>query len=185
MYEIEHRALLTEEAYNQLAEKLAREAKLLGSDDKEVSYYIFHDKLLKVVRNISKGTGKLSLKLNTLGMGSSFQEFEVPFPEESFEMMKNICESISTPDQIISGTQKRTNYEFQDVEIALKWSEDWGYHAEFEIMISDLSEKESADARIKEAAKALSVSLMTEEEVATFSAEVRSKKKASEQEKPR
>lgn len=177
MYEIEHRAVLTENAYNELAEKLAREAKLLGSDDKEVSYYIFPDKLLKVVRNISKGTAKISLKLTALGAGSSFQEFEAPFSENSFETMKSICERISTPDQIISGTQKRTNYEFQGVEIALKWSEDWGYHVEFEIMVNDLSEKETADVRIRDAANELSVPLMTEEEVAAFSAEVRAKKK--------
>lgn len=178
MYEIEHRAVLTEETYRELADKLAREATLLGADDKEVSYYIFSDKLLKVVRNISKGTAKLSLKLTALGAGSSFQEFEVPFPEESFEMMESICENISTPDQIISGTQKRTNYEYHGIEVALKWSEDWGYHAEFEIMISDLSEKESADARIREVAAALAIPLMTEEEVAIFSAAVRAKKAA-------
>lgn len=176
MYEIEHRALLTEKSYKALAEKLAREATLLGTDDKEVSYYIFPDKLLKVVRNISKGTGKLSLKLNMLGAGSSFHELEVLFPEESFETMKSICNSISVPDQVISGTQKRTNYEYKGVEIALKWSEDWGYHAEFEIMIPDLREKEVADTRIAEVAKALSVSLMTDEEVGTFLAEVRLKK---------
>lgn len=179
MYEIEHRAVLTEEAYNELAERLVKEATLIGSDDKEVSYYIFSDKLLKVVRNISKKSAKISLKLNVLGAGSSFKEFEVPFPEESFEMMKSICEHISTPDQVISGTQKRTNYEYQGVEIALKWSEDWGYHVEFEIMISDLSEKKTADARIREAARALSVSLMTEAEVKAFQAEVESKKKST------
>ncbi|MCX6790437.1 MAG: CYTH domain-containing protein [Candidatus Kaiserbacteria bacterium] len=177
MYEIEHRALLTKESYTRLAEKLASEATLLGSDDKEVSYYIFPDKLLKVVRNISKGTAKISLKLNTLGAGSSFHESEVHFPQESFETMKDICSSISTPEQVISGTQKRTNYTYNEVEIALKWSEDWGYHAEFEIMISDLSQKESADARIREVTKNLSVPLMTEEEVAAFSAEVKLKNK--------
>ena len=178
MYEIEHRALLTEESYKTLNEILARESTLFGTDDKEVSYYIFPDKLLKVVRNISLGTAKLSLKLNALGEGSSFQEFEVPFPEASFETMKNIVSSISTPDQVISGTQKRTNYEYKGVEIALKWSEDWGYHAEFEIMISDLAEKEVADKKIHETAKELSVRLMSEEEVKTFSAKVRAKQKS-------
>ena len=176
MYEIEHRAVLTGEAYKELAEKLEREATLLGSDDKEVSYYIFPDKLLKVVRNVSKGTAKLSLKLTALGAGSSFREFEVPFPEDSFETMKSICENVSTPDQVISGTQKRTNYDYQGVEIALKWSEDWGYHVEFEIMIPDLSEEEAADARIHTVAAELSVPLMTEEEVGAFSALVRAKK---------
>lgn len=95
------------------------------------------------------------------------------------EIMKSICGNVSTPDQVISGTQKRTNYEYQGVEVALKWSEDWGYHVEFEIMIPGLSERESADARIHEAAVALSVPLMTEEEVAAFSAAVRAKKKTS------
>ena len=77
---------------------------------------------------------------------------------------------------MINGTQKRTNYEYKGVEISLKWSEDWGYHAEFEIMVSDLSEKVSADIHIAEVAKDLSVTLMTEQEVKTFSAEVRAKK---------
>jgi adenylate cyclase class IV len=179
MYEIEHRAVLTEEAYRALGERLAKEARLLGTDDKEVSYYIFPDKLLKVVRNISKKTAKLSLKLNALGTGSSFQEFEIPFPEESFETMKKVCDELTVPSQVISGTQKRTNYEYHGVEIALKWSEDWGYHVEFEIVIPDLSGKVVADAQIAEVAKALFVPLMTEQEVAAFSARVRAKRKES------
>lgn len=176
MYEIEHRAVLSEDSYNKLSEVLQKDAVLLGSDDKEVSYYIFPDKLLKVVRNVSKGTAKISLKLNTLGAGSSFKEFEVPFPEDSFEMMKNICNNISTPDQVIIGTQKRINYKYQDVEISLKWSEDWGYHVEFEIMVSNLNEKEVADAHIREVAQILSIQLMTEEEVGAFSTAVRAGK---------
>jgi adenylate cyclase class IV len=181
MYEIEHRALLNEDSYRVLEQTLNKTARLLGKDDKEVSYYIFPDKLLKVVHNISAGNAKLSLKMNVLGSGSSFQELEVPFPEASFETMKTICNTISVPKQVIHGTQKRTNYLFQGVEIALKWSEDWGYHAELEIMISDPSEKETADASIRKVAAALSVPLMTDEEVAAFSARVQAKRKASEQ----
>lgn len=177
MYEIEHRAVLTEETYRALAAKLEREAIRLGADDKEVLYYIFTDKLLKVVHNVSRGTGKISLKLQALGNGSSFQELEVPFPAESFEAMKNICDNISAPEQVIRGTQKRTNYSYKEVEIALKWSEDWGYHVEFEKMISDLKEKEATDAHIAEVAEHFSVSLMTEDEVAAFSAKVRASKK--------
>src|SRR6266481_9258374 len=122
MYEIEHRALLTKESFETLSEKLEHEAELLGEDDKDVSYYIFPDKLLKVVRNISSGTAKLSLKLNALGAGSSFQEFEISFPEDSFEAMKQIFDNTGAHIQVIRGTQKRTNYKYQDVEIALKWS---------------------------------------------------------------
>lgn len=177
MYEIEHRALLTEESYATLAQKLAEAGVSLGSDDKEVAYYIFPDKLLKVVRNISKSTGVLSLKLNTLGNGSSFEEHEVTFPAEDFDTMRAICGAISSPDQVIVGTQRRTNFLYKDVEIALKWSEDWQYHAEFEVVVQTLDEKDAADAKILAVAEELSVTPMTQEEIAEFSAKVRASKK--------
>lgn len=173
MYEIEHRALLTEDQYHQLSERLRTDAELLGQDDKDVAYYIFPDKLLKVVKNISKNTGVLSLKLNTLGNGSSFQEVEAPFSPESYDAMRHICDEISTPSQVIVGTQKRTNFMYEGVEIALKWSEDWSYHVELEVMIDDLSKKDAADQQIRSVADSLSISLMTEEEVAAFTAKVR------------
>lgn len=178
MYEIEHRALLTEEEYKSLQAKLSEVAECLGEDDKDVAYFIFPGKLLKVVRNTSRGSAKLSLKLSALGEGSSFQEVEIAFDESDFDSMKELCRAVSTPDQIIEGTQKRTNYSYDGVEIALKWSEDWGYHAEFEIMITSLSEKEEADAKIYAVAESLGITLMTDEEVKEFSDKVRSAKKA-------
>jgi adenylate cyclase class IV len=177
MYEIEHRTLLTQDEYNALKERLLEKGVMLGEDNKEVSYYIYSDKLLKIVHNISKKTAKISLKLNALGSGSSFKELEVEFPEESTELMNEICGHISGADQVIQGTQQRTNFKYQNVDIALKWSEDWSYHAEFEMMISDLAEKEAADNHIKSVAESLGVTLMTEEEVAVFITKVREAKK--------
>ncbi|MES2931162.1 MAG: hypothetical protein V4682_00500 [Patescibacteria group bacterium] len=176
MYEIEHRTLLTEDSYTALLEKLTQEGTLIGQDDKEVEYIIFPDKLLKVVNNLSKNTGVLSLKLNALGEGSSFQEFEVPFPADQYETMRSICHAISEPQQIIAGTQKRTNFKYGEVEIALKWSEDWKYHAELEIVVADLSEKDEADKKIMQAAENLSITLMSQEEIAEFAAKVRASK---------
>ncbi|MBP6868850.1 MAG: hypothetical protein KBC16_01945 [Candidatus Pacebacteria bacterium] len=179
MYEIEHRALLTEEKYKELDEKLRADAECLGEDDKDVAYFIFPDKLLKVVKNISKGTAKLSLKLNTLGSGSSFREIEVDFKDSQFESLKELCHAVSTPDQVIEGTQKRTNFMFKGVEIALKWSEDWGYHAEFEIVIDSLASKDDADTTITNVANSLDITLMTDEEVKEFSDKVRAQKKSA------
>lgn len=115
--------------------------------------------------------------MSALGEGSSFQELEVPFDDSAFEAMKELCKAVSLPDQVIEGTQKRTNYVLDGVEIALKWSEDWGYHAEFEIMITSLSEKEEADAKIHAVAENLGITLMTDEEVKEFSDKVRSARK--------
>jgi len=177
MFEIEHRAVLTEAEHSALEAALTSRAQLLGTDDKKVGYYIFPDKLLKVVHNISRGDAKLSLKLTALGEGSAFKELEVPFAEGSIETMKEICDLITCPQQVIWGTQKRTNYELEGVEIALKWSEDWGHHVEFEIVVPDLAEKDAADERIKDVAQSLAVTLMTEEEVAAFSAKARAARK--------
>ncbi len=179
MYEIEHRAVLLEKQHIELEAKLRLQAKNLGSDDKDVSYYIFPEKLLKVVRNVSKGTGTLSLKLSALGQGSAFRELEIPFPAEHFETMNAVCKEISTPQQVITGTQKRTNFEYQGVEIALKWSEDWGYHVELEKVVDSLSDKEMADTAIFEVAAHFSITLMSEEEVAEFARTVREKNKAT------
>lgn len=176
MYEIEHRAVISEEKYEDLKVALDDQAKSLGEDDKEVAYYIFPNRLLKVVRNISKGTGVLSLKLTALGQGSAFKELEIPFPVEDFDTMNSICKEISVPEQVIVGTQKRSNYEYHGVEIALKWSEDWGYHVEFERLISDLAGKDAADAEILEVAKHFSITVMSEEEVASFARAVRERK---------
>jgi adenylate cyclase class IV len=177
MYEIEQRAVLNKDSYEVLRKALEARATNLGSDDKKVSYYIFSDKLLKIVHNVSKQSAKISLKLNTLGNGSLFEELEVSFDEDSLEKMKRICSAVSNPLQIIDGTQKRTNFAYEGVEIALKWSEDWGYHVEFEILIQDLTKKEAADLQIEKIAKEFSITLMTEKEVADFSANVRAKNK--------
>lgn len=179
MFEIEHRTLLTQDEYDTLKDRLVKDGTLIGEDDKEVSYYIYPDKLLKIVRSISKKTAKISLKLNALGSGSSFKELEVEFPEESTDLMNEICGHISGADQVIQGTQQRTNFKYQDVDIALKWSEDWSYHVEFEIMIPDLAQKEAADNHIKSVAESLGVTLMTEEEVAVFITKVKDAKKMS------
>ena len=95
MYEIEHRAVLTEPQYDSLKKALAAQAEGLGTDDKEVSYFIFPDKLLKVVNNLSKGTAVLSLKLTALGQGSAFKELEVPFAPEQYATLNAICKEIT------------------------------------------------------------------------------------------
>jgi hypothetical protein len=57
------------------------------------------------------------------------------------------------------------------VEIAVKWSEAWGHHAEFEVLLddgaSDAAQREAAD-RVTGAAEELGVTLMTEQELAQF-----------------
>ena len=73
--------------------------------------------------------------------------------------------------------QKRKNYVYKGVEVALKYSEVWGHHLELEIMIADIKEKEQAEKKIREAANDLNIKLMTDEELAEFTKKAEEKNK--------
>jgi adenylate cyclase class IV len=64
--------------------------------------------------------------------------------------------------------QSRHNFEYKGVEIALKFSQMWGYHAELEIVIDDESKKAEADEEIMAVARELGIVLMTQEELKSF-----------------
>ncbi len=168
MLEIEKRGLLTEEKYKELLSFLNIHGKSLGEDDKDVVYYIYEDKLLKVVNNLSKKSAKVSLKMNKLGDGISTLETEVVFNQEDFSKMKYIFDTVGQAPQIIEGLQKRKNYIYKECEIAVKWSKDYGYHFEIE-KVTD--EKENVDALEKEidiVVKELGLVSMTNDEVKEF-----------------
>ena len=66
---------------------------------------------------------------------------------------------------------QRHNWRYGTVEIALKRSEAWGPHAEFEVVVADgasPAEIDEANDRVRTAAKDLGVRLMSEEELADF-----------------
>lgn len=168
MYEIEHRAIVPKDKLESLKEFLSREAKCLGEDNKDAYYFIFPDKLLKLVHNTSKHNARMSLKLNRIGQGSDFEEIEFNFQEEDFPTALKLVQNLGLPVKVMSGPQIRTNYEYLGCEIALKWSDVWQYHLEIEKMIRDKSEQAAAEAEIQKVADELGVKLMTQEELQEF-----------------
>ena len=144
MIEVEQRGLLTQEEFTRVEAYLREHAEYLNEDHKYVEYFIYKDKLLKVIRNDSQKNAVLSLKLNALGNGALFDETECTLPIDQFPALQKIIRTITTPDQIITGTQKRENFILDGVEVALKWSEDWGHHFELECMIEDAKEESAA-----------------------------------------
>jgi adenylate cyclase class IV len=177
MIEVEQRGLLTEEQYIELQNRLKKEAVFLGEDNKYVEYLIYSDKLLKLIKNTSKQIAVLSLKLNPIGEGSFYDETETNFPVEKFEDLQKIITNITKPDQIIKGTQKRENFKLGDVEIALKWSEDWKYHFELEYMIDNENDKNLALEKLKNVADLLNLKAMTIEEEKEFTDKIRANRK--------
>ncbi|MEK6839910.1 MAG: CYTH domain-containing protein, partial [Nanoarchaeota archaeon] len=154
--EIEFRAMFGSEKYEELEKFLNDNAKDLGEDDKDVYFFMFPDKLLKVVNNVSKRNAKFVLKLNKIGRGSDFEEIEVPISQKDFEKTADIFTNLKMGDSMHS-FQKRHNYLYKGVELALKWSEIWKYHLELEIVVNDPIDKTKAENKIFAVAKELGV----------------------------
>ena len=166
--EIEFRAIFGEKDFFRIKEFLDQNAKNIGEDDKDVFFFILPDKLLKVVDNISKNNAKLVLKLNKIGKGSDFEEMEIPIERESINDFVKVLTTLGFTDNIMHSFQKRQNYIYKGVEIALKYSEVWGYHLELEVMIIDIKEKEQAEKKLRKVASDLNVKLVGDKELAEF-----------------
>ena len=177
MIEIEKRGLLTLEKYNDILSFLDKNAESLGEDDKDVVYYIYPDKLLKVVRNLSKKNAKVSLKMSKLGDGASTLETEVVFSSEDFEKMKYIFDIVGQAPQIIEGGQKRKNYVYKECEIAVKWSKDYSYHFEIEKVTENKEDVEKLEEDIVTTANELGLILMTDEEIKDLQRKIESEAK--------
>lgn len=165
--EIEFRARFGKDKFDSLGRFLKKHARDLGKDDKDVYFFIFPDKLLKVVNNVSRKSAKLVLKLNKIGRGSDFEEIEVPVAQSEFEKIANIFKKILICDPM-HAFQKRHNYLYKGVELALKWSEIWGYHLELEVVIDTLSQKNKAEKNIFLVAEELGVRIITDQELKEF-----------------
>jgi len=165
--EIEFRSRFDSKKHEELKNLLNKKAEDLGEDDKDVYFFLFPDKLLKVVNNISKKNAKIVLKLNKIGKGTNFEEIEVPIGQEYFEKAVKFFIALKTGDYMHS-FQKRHNYLYKDVELALKWSEIWGYHLELEVVVNDISQRVEADKKIFAIAEELGVKIMADEELQEF-----------------
>ncbi len=165
--EVEHRARFSKERHDELAGFLTKNGQDLGQDDKNVYFFLFPDKLLKVTDNISKNTAKITGKLNKIGNGSGFEELEFPISRVDVEKAVKLFKDFGFTN-VHDSFQSRHNFMYKGVEIALKYSEMWGYHAELEIVINNESKKEEADKKIMSIAEELGIKLMTEKELKVF-----------------
>ena len=152
--EIEFMSLFDKEKYDYLLKFLINNGQDLGEDDKETYFFIFPDKLLKVVKNISQGSGKVVLKKGKIGKDLEIEEIEIPLHINEVNRMAKLFCALNLPVQIMHNLQKRHNFYYKGIELAVKHSDDWGYHAELEIIIENLKDKEKT--RLTEACQKVS-----------------------------
>jgi adenylate cyclase class IV len=171
--EIEMRARFDRDEHDQLVAHLTQAAEDLGQDDKHIYFYVLPDQLLKVTDNKAAGTAKITLKESRIGQGSAFPETEFPIAQGDVQAAVRIFNALGFESAMHEAFNFRRNFRLQGVEIAVKWSEAWGYHAEFEVLLGDdASDEEKAEAvdHIHFVATDLGVRLMTEQELVEFTA---------------
>lgn len=170
--EIELRSLFSKEKHDVLKKFLNDNASDWGADDKNVYFFLLPDKIVKAVNNVSKKTAKIVIKLNRLGRGSSdFEEIEISINPSDFNKAVRLFSALPF-DQIQNSYQKRHNYSYDGVELALKHTDSWGYHMELEIMVDDSRKHKKAEMKIREVADKLGVKIMSEREVTEFAKKI-------------
>lgn len=102
-----------------------------------------------------------------MGGGSAFEEIEFLIARTDVEKAVMLFKLFGFTN-VHDSFQSRRNFEYNGVEIAVKYSEMWGYHAELEIIIDDEWKKAEADQQIMATAKKLGITLMTEDELKKF-----------------
>ena len=96
------------------------------------------------------------------------QEWEIYFDPKDFEKAVDLFNHLGLPAKTTKDFQERHNYVYNGVEIAVKFSEQWQYHVEMEIVVDDMQKKIEAKEKIKAVADELGIKLMTDEEVRIF-----------------
>ncbi|MEU4113341.1 hypothetical protein AB0F71_02420 [Kitasatospora sp. NPDC028055] len=171
--EIEMRARFDKSAHDALVERLVRDGEDLGQDNKLIHFFVLPDQLLKVTDNQSAGTAKITLKDSKIGQGAAFSETEFPIAQEDVPAAVRVFGALGFEDTRHEAFNFRRNFRFNGVEIAVKWSDAWGYHAEFEVLLPDGApdaDKDEAAATIIDCASELGVALMSEKDLADFTA---------------
>ena len=165
--EVELRSMFDKKKYEEINKFLNANAKDLGKDDKDVHFFILPDKLVKVVNNISKKNAKIVLKLTKIGKGSDFEEIEIPINQDYIEKAVKLFRGLGF-NEVQHAYQKRHNYLYKGAELALKYSDAWGYHLELEKIVKDKKNILKAESQLRRVASELGVHLMTDDELAEF-----------------
>ncbi|MFE9597101.1 hypothetical protein [Streptomyces hokutonensis] len=185
--EIEMRARFSQEAHDQLISRLEQDGEDLGRDDKHIYFYVLPDQLLKVTDNIATNTAKITLKTSKIGHGTAFPETDIPIAREDVVAAVRVFNALGFENTMHEAYNQRRNFRLGGVEIAVKWSEAWGHHVEFEVLLDEDPSQAAVDAaheRIYSVARELGVRLMSEEELAEFTAAFEAAQKVLEPSAP-
>jgi adenylate cyclase class IV len=174
--EMEKRARFSEAVYDRLMERLLREAEDLGRDDREIHWFPLEGGHLKISDNLDHDTAKIAYKRGDIGGDTAFEELEIAIPRNQVAAFAQLFEALGLSSLYHQAPNRRHNFRYHGVEIALKYSGAWGYHAELEIMLppeASSADEQAAIAQIEAVAEELGIRLMTREDLAQFERDFR------------
>lgn len=172
--EVEKKALLSEEAYQQLPEQiLALGGQDAGNQDTDSIFYVTDGAQVKLQATPASGKAKLAWKSGDYDDGAAARrEIEVQLAPSEFEAAEQFIDALLTGVKKVPTTQKRHNYELDGVAIAVKYSEHWGYHVELDQEVPTEEGVVIAEERIQQVADKLNMTLLTSEQEKQLVAEM-------------
>lgn len=166
--EVEKRGLLTKERYLDLISRLHKDAIEKGENNTETFFYLQESAQTKVQRNVSSKSAKIAWKSGGNSGTEKRTEIELAIQYKDYDLANTLVKKLLTDAQVFSTNQLRRDYVLDGVQIALKYSEDWGYHAELEQVVDSDAGVDSAIQSITSLADKLDIRLLSKEEEREF-----------------
>ena len=153
IYEYEERAFLTEEQFLTIEEKLDTLATHHEIDNKTSYFFVLPDVNVSIASSPAKTV--IKYKGGQLGLGNGFEEIEVPIEPNALNDSINLFSILLKTKPQIS-EQFRINYTLPDgIEVALKYTQTWGFHLEAEKTYEHAKSLEDVERQAKEDLDAL------------------------------
>lgn len=161
-FEVELRALLTKEKYDELVTRFNKQAKGIV-DDADTYTFLTPKYNIKIKNRTTLGKAKITVK-----KGAEYQqqvdEYELPINPQDIDRAVALITALGFEKHIPS-KQRRIDYAVDGMVISLKHETNWGYHIEAEIIVESEKDIAAAKQKLHTFFTDLAITPMTEQEM--------------------
>lgn len=175
MIEVEKKARFAESDKAQIIQTILAQPDVqdLGDNDTDSVFYLTDREQIKVQKQISKGSAKIAWKSGGNAGQSARREIEVPIAPTDTQTAEALIEAmLPHAERFNASRQKRHDYRVGNIEIAVKWSNNWQDHLELEILVENEAAVSDALIRLDALANTLGIHLMTGAEESAYVASI-------------
>lgn len=155
--EVEVRSFISPRQFEELKEFFKTNGHFLNEDD-QISYYFSGSNDLRIQKN--NFFAKIWLKKGKIH-DDYREEIEIKFDRNDFEKMEAALIALGY-EVVVKWFRKRATFDWNDVKVALDFTEGYGYIIELEKMCNE-SEKEKASEELKQTMIELGIDLTPKE----------------------